>query len=123
MTALDMKRLISVLVLVASFGLALQAQSTSKAWEALDLESIRLDRATVYYEKVFEPNLPIFKKAFSDLLSSWDKSKAVQGKRDTLLAEINQILGIKAPDAKLQHGMWASLMGAFSSIELTFRTS
>ena len=115
-------RLFFVAVCLSYFGgVSLQAQSTSNGWEELGLDSMRLDRATVYYEKAFEPNLPFFEKAYNELLNSWDESKAVNIKRDVLLSEINHILGIQDPDTELQNKIWASLTGTFSSVEeITF---
>lgn len=100
---------------------SLQAQSTSSVWEQLALHSKHLDKGTVYYEKVFEPNLPFFEKAYSELLSALEKNKLVHAKRDALLAEIDDILGIQDPDTEKQKKLWAFIVEAFSSVEdMTF---
>ncbi len=96
---------------------ALQAQSTSNAWEDLNLATKHLDRATIHYETGFEPNLPFFEKAYKEFLHAIDDNTSVHANRDVLLSEIYQILGVKDPNTKEHHRLWAFFVRVFSSID------
>lgn len=93
------------------------AQPAANPWEDLNLKSKQLDRGMLCYEAVFEPNLPFFETAYSELLAAWDKTKNTDLKRDVILEDIYHILGIQTPDTKMQNEIWAFCQGFLSSVE------
>ncbi len=109
------------------FCIALMLVSTCKlfaadtnAWEQLNLSSTSITGATVYYEKLFEPKLPIFEREYKKFLVEKESGKAINTQKDQIIADINQILGISKPDTEKQDKIWTELLGAFSIEKTTF---
>jgi len=90
------------------------------AWEQLNLNSTSIAGATVYYEKLFEPKLPIFEREYKKFLAGKESGKAINTKKNQIFADINQILGISEPDTEKQDKIWTELLGAFSIEKTTF---
>jgi len=90
------------------------------AWEKLNLSSTSIAGATVYYEKSFEPKLPIFEKEYKKFLAEKENAKAINAKKNQIIADINQILGISEPDTEKQDKIWTELLGVFSIEKKTF---
>jgi len=90
------------------------------AADKLNLSSTSIAGATVYYEKSFEPKLPIFEREYKKFLAEKESAKAINAKKNQIFADINQILGISEPDTKMQDKLWTKLLGAFSLEKTTF---
>ena len=106
-----------VTILISCCNLFAGTQTDPNNWIKLNLSSTTIARATVYYEKSFEPNLPFFEEKYNEFLAEKSKGNAFNSKKDQILADINSILGISEPDTKLQNNMWTGYLG-FSSIEM-----
>ena len=109
------------------FCIALMLVSTCKlvaadpnAWEQLNLSSTGIAGATVYYEKSFEPKLPIFEREYKKFLAEKESAKAINAKKKQIFADINQILGISEPDTEMQDKFWTEFLGVFSIEKKTF---
>jgi len=109
------------------FCIALMLVSTCKlfaadtnAWEQLDLSSTSIAGTTVYYEKSFEPKLPFFEREYKKFLAKKESAKAINAKKNQIIADINQILGISEPDTEKQDKIWTELLGVFSIEKTTF---
>ena len=92
----------------------------TNAWEQLNLSSTGIAGATVYYEKLFEPKLPIFEREYKKFLAEKESAKAINAKKNQIFADINQILGISEPETEMQDKLWTKLLGAFSLEKTTF---
>ena len=90
------------------------------AWEKLNLSSTDIAGATVYYEKSFEPKLPIFEREYKKFLTENESAKAINAKKPQIFADINQILGITKPDIEMQDKLWTELLRVFSVEKTTF---
>ncbi len=90
------------------------------AWEKLNLSSTSIAGATVYYEKSFEPKLPIFEREHKKFLAEKKSAKTINAQKNQIVADINQILGISEPDTEKQDKIWTELLGAFSIEKTTF---
>ncbi len=105
-------------MILASCGRLVAADPN--AWEQLNLSSTGIAGATVYYEKSFEPKLPIFEREYKKFLAESESAKAINAKKSQIFADINQILGISEPDTEKQDKIWTDLLGAFSIEKMTF---
>ncbi len=90
------------------------------AWEKLNLSSTSIAGATVYYEKSLGPKLPIFEREYKKFLAEKESGKAINAKKNQIIADINQILGISEPETEMQDKLWTVLLGAFSLEKTTF---
>ncbi len=91
----------------------------TNAWEQLNLSSTSIAGATVYYEKSLEPKLPIFEREYKKFLAEKESAKTINTKKNQIIADINQILGISEPDTEKQDKIW-TILGAFSIEKKTF---
>jgi len=108
------------LALILASTCKVSAAADMNAWHQLDLGSTQIAGSAVYYEKCFEPKLPIFEKAYRQFLVESQKSKAVLSKKEQIIADINRILGISEPDSKMQNEMLEYYLGLFAEAKLTF---
>ncbi len=75
-------------------------------WEKLNLKSTEIAGTVVYYEKVFEPNLPFFEKNCQAFLKvAEDNKKETLHNKDQIIARINSILGIADAKTEAQRRM------------------
>jgi len=88
-------------------------------WEQLHLSRTAIGETTVYYEKVLEPNLPIFEREFKKLLAERDRAADVVGKKEEIVADINRILGAVDANSVRQGEMLATLTGSLTNMKLT----
>ncbi|MCH7556670.1 MAG: hypothetical protein IIB56_04340 [Planctomycetes bacterium] len=112
------KRLFCIALILASCCRLLAADPN--AWEQLNLSSTGIAGATVYYEKSFEPKLPVFEREYKKFLAEKESAKAINAKKNQIFADINQILGISEPDTEKQDKLWTGLLGVFSLEKTTF---
>jgi len=96
------------------------AAAELNGWEKLNLSSAHIADATVYYEKCFEPKLPIFEREYKKFLAEKERGKAINAQKNQIIADINQILGISEPDTEMQDKLWTGLLGVFSIEKTTF---
>ena len=74
----------------------------TNAWKKLNLSSIGIAGATVYYEKSFEPKLPIFEREYKQFLAEQNKLRIIPSKQEQIIAGINEILGRTEPNTAIQ---------------------
>jgi tetratricopeptide (TPR) repeat protein len=119
-------RVVLVLSLyLAAGGLAGETGSLAgvearKGWEQLNLSATTLAGTKVYYEKVLEPNLPVFERELEKYAARRDGSGGVAAQRDQILADLNRILGVTEPNLARQRDVLVSLAGAFAGPKVTF---
>ncbi len=123
----SMERKVFIITTKRLFCIALILASTCRlfaadpnAWEQLNLNSTSIAGATIYYEKSFEPKLPIFEREYKKFLAEKESSKAINAKKNQIFADINQVLGISEPETEMQDKLWTDLLGAFSLEKTTF---
>ena len=98
-----------------------QVQTDPNNWDKLNLGSITIAGAKVFYERSFEPNLPFFEKTYKEFLAAKEKQNILNSRKEQILTDINAILGIKEPPAEMQEKFWTGFSGAFNSIQnMTF---
>jgi len=111
-----MKRLNALASLVLASVLASPCSAEEKSgWEALGLESVKLDRATLYYEKCLEPKLGVFEARHKELVTEQAQqaklTEELLEKFDEIVADVNQIVGASFKDDEK-----AKLEGALRSL-------
>lgn len=94
------------------------AQTDPNGWENLNLNSTTIAGAKVYYEKSFEPNLPYFEKMYKQLLFEKNIINIVISQKDSILADINKILGIEDVNNVSQNRAFSKGLDTFSSLEI-----
>jgi len=96
------------------------AAAELNGWEKLNLSSINIEGTTVYYEKCFEPKLPIFEKAYKQLITKIGEKRLTAAEKGQIIADINQILGITEGDTEWQHRMLTEFLSFFPMAKPTF---
>ena len=96
----------------------IQAQTDPNTWTKLNLSSTIIDGTKIYYEKSFEPNLPLFKKMYDQFLAEKSIIDSILSKKNQILSDINNILGIEDPNILTQDRILSQLLSAFSSLEI-----
>jgi hypothetical protein len=86
----------------------------------LDLGSREIAGRRVYYDKSFETKLDYFEKAYRQFSADRYKAKEILARKDEIFSDINSILGITEPDAKMQTEIFTKSLGAFSGAKPTF---
>jgi len=96
------------------------AAAELNGWEKLNLSSAHIADATVYYEKCFEPKLPIFEKAYKQFVTKMGEKRLTAAEKGQIIADINQILGITEEDTEWQHRMLTEFLSFFPMAKPTF---
>lgn len=113
--------LATISAIVCFSSVFLNAQTDPNNWEKLNLSSTTIAGTKVYYEKSFEPNLPFFEKKYREILARQKETKILDSKKDQILADINNILGIKEPPIENQEKLWSGYLNLMPSLEnMTF---
>jgi len=116
-----MKCLRNLLIAVAlTLSFSLFAEIGEDAREKLNLDSMQVENITVYYEKSLKGKLPVFEKECKRLLAEQKRGKELLARKDDLLLEINSILGIAEPDARMQDYVFGRTLAMFSIEKQTF---
>ena len=106
-----------ILAILCSFPVL--AQTDPNNWDKLNLNLTTIAGTKVYYEKSFESKLPFFEKKYKELLAKQNEKKIFESKKDQILADINNILGIKEPPNENQEKFFSGFLSLMSSFENT----
>src|SRR5512136_1948944 len=92
-----------------------QAQTDPNNWDKLNLSSTTIAGAKVYYEKSLEPNLPFFEKKYKEFQAEKNKIELVKSKKDLILTDIHNLLGIKDVNSVTQDELLSKFLDGISS--------
>jgi len=107
-----------VFILLCCLPVFVRAQTDPNSWEKLNLNSTTIAGTKVYYEKSFEPNLPYFEKMYKQLLFEKNIINTVRSQKDSILADINKILGIEDVNNASQNKAFSKALDTFASLEI-----
>ena len=96
------------------------ARADSNLAQKLGLASKELAEGRVYYDKSFEARIDYFEKAYQQFSEDKPKTKELLAGKDEIFTDINSILGITKPDAKMQTEIFTKFLGAFSGVKPVF---
>jgi len=92
------------------------------AWKQLNLHEANVAGATIYYEKCFEPNLPVFERAYKEIKQKTEQ-EVITIKKEDIVADINRIVGAVDPNTQAQCRVLDTvidLIGQMANAEHTF---
>ncbi|MHC4211837.1 MAG: hypothetical protein ACYSWP_00555 [Planctomycetota bacterium] len=110
--------LVFVVILLVNSSAFVSAESDVA--QKLDLASREIAGVRVYYDKFFETKLDYFEKAYRHFSADRYKAKEILARKDEIFTDINRILGITEPDAKMQNDFFTKFLGVFSGAKPVF---
>ena len=106
------------MILFSCYPVAAQENADPNNWGKLNLSSTTIAGTKVYYEKCFEPNLPVFEKMYKDFLAEKNKVQIITSNKEQILAEVNGLLGIEDANTMIQYELFSKFLEGMSSVEI-----
>lgn len=104
----------AVVFLAAVLVTGVQAHADPNGWGKFGLESREIAGATVHYEKSLEGQLSVLDEAYTKFKADIAKGAELLARKDDIFKEINRILRISEPNAKMQEGVLEKTLRIFS---------